>query len=52
MSALEKIKDVRGGISSCLYLKVLLPRYHKMTLSLKNHKNVAGEKEWKCTEGK
>jgi len=52
MSALEKIKDVRPGISSCLCLKVLLPHYHKMTLSLKNHKNVAGEKEWKCTEGK
>lgn len=52
MSALEKIKDVRPGISSCLCLQVLLPHYHKMTLSLKNHKNVAREKEWKYAEGK
>lgn len=52
MSALEKIKDVRAGISSCLCLKVFLPHYHKTTLSLKNHKNLAREKEGKFAEGK
>lgn len=51
MSALEKIKDVGAGISSCLCLKGFLPHYHKTTLSLKNHKN-AREKEWKFAEGK
>jgi len=52
MSALEKIKDVRAEISSCVCLKVFLPHYHKMTLSLKKCKNVAREKEWNFAEGK
>lgn len=52
MSALKKPKDTWAGISSCLCLQVFLIHYHKMTLSLKAHKNVAWLKEWKFAEGK
>lgn len=31
--------------------KVFLLHYHKMTLSLKNHKNISREKKWKFAEG-
>lgn len=48
----KRLKNVRAGISSCLYLKVFLPHYHETALSLKNHTKVVREKEWKLAEGK